>query len=753
MHSNSRPWQRYSCPDLARSGQPVAGRGRKQNLMLLAAVATALQAAGPAFGQSEGGLEEITISAQKREENLQKVPIAVAAVTDDLMESLQIVDLATLVQAVPGLQFSFAFSNPQFTLRGITNYSNGPWVESGVNIYIDGVYSANNQASVFSFNNVERIEVLKGPQGTLFGRNALGGVISITTKTPAQEPALDVELGYGNFDTLSGKFYGTTGITDNLAADLAVYVSDQSGGWGTNLYDNSELHFGKEQAARSRWVYTPSESTIVTLAADYDHNEPPVLGMTFVNGLYPSVTIGPAHRGGFWDAYLPDIGLLEVTKYGGAVTVEHDFGWAQLVSISGLNYSEVDKNATRPAAFPFDPLNPIQGQRLTGYTLNALQLVDTRTITQEIQLKSPNSSAVKWIGGIFVLDDQIDNTAYRHPVTGTLTTTIAEQKTESYAGFGQVTMPVAAGTRLTLGLRYTYDRREIDGYNYNSAGAVIPAASITANPEPSKSWNEPTYTVVVDHDFSERIMGYGSYSRGFQSGSYNISSSVEEGPVDPQTIDAFEVGLKASLADNRLRVNSSIFHYTIHDLLVSQNIDNVRITANAAEARYRGADVDIAYVPVDGLTLTAGASYVEPIYTDYQNATFYRPNPNGNGTFSAFVGDATGNQIAYSEKFSGSVSADYGWRTGIGAFALSGVANFHSGAHYDAQELLVQPDYTVVNATAKWTSLDERWDVKLWSNNLLNEEYASTLFANTPVMYLNPAAPRTYGVAVRYRWY
>lgn len=719
--------------------------------------AMALHGPGQAMAQSSeprsSGLEEVVVTAQKREENLQSVPIAIAAVSANMMDKMQIVDLSTLVQAVPGLQYSFAFSNPQFTLRGITNYSNGPWVESGVNIYVDGVYSANNQASVFSFNNIERVEVLKGPQGTLFGRNALGGVVSITTKTPSQTPTFDVEAGYGNFDTVSGKFYGATGIGQNIAADIAVYAQKQSDGWGTNLYDGGKLHYGEEAAVRSKWVFTPGDNTTITLVGDYEHTEPPILGTATINGVYPFVNIGPVHMGGFWDSYLPDIGLLDVTKYGGAVTVNHDLEWAEIVSISGLSYSKVKKNSTRPAAYPYNPQNPAQGQTLSGFTLNALQIVDTRTITQELQLKSPASSKLKWIAGIFVLNDEIDNLAYRAPVTGALVYTDANQKTESYAGFGQITTPLFSdATRLTLGFRYTSDRREVDGNTYTAAGAVIPGSSIVSNPEPSKTWKEPTYTVVLDRDFSDSIMGYASYTRGFQSGSYNISSSVNEGPVDPQTLDAFEIGLKADLADNRMRVNTSVFHYKMHDLLVSQNIDNVRITSNAASAEYRGVDLDVSFLPLDNLTITAGAGYTEPEYTDYRNATFYRPNPNGNGTFVAFVGDATGNQIAYSEKFSASLSANYEIETDLGDFSLSAIGNYHSGAHYDAQGLLVQPAYTVVNTSVKWTRPGAAWDVKLWSNNLLNEKYVSTLFANTPVMYMNPAPPRTYGIEFGYRY-
>jgi iron complex outermembrane receptor protein len=310
---------------------------------------------------------------------------------------------------------------------------------------------------------------------------------------------------------------------------------------------------------------------------------------------------------------------------------------------------------------------------------------------------------------------------------------------------------VTAATRLTVGLRYTSDHKDVDGYGYNADGSIRPGDSVTANPEPSKTWEEPTYTLIVDHDFNDHAMGYASYSHGYQSGSYNISSSVSDGPVDPQIIDAYEIGLKSSTADNRLRVNTSVFYYEIRDLLVSQNIDNTRITANAAEAEYKGVDLDVVYAPIDNLTLTLGAAYTDPKYSDYQDATFYQPNPNGNGTFIATVGDATGNQIAYSEKLSGTISASYVLPTSVGEFSFNGSLNHHDGAHYDAQGLLVQPDYQVVNASLRWVAADSPWHVELWSNNLTNEKYA-TFFANTPVMYMNPSPPRTYGVSIGYHW-
>lgn len=726
---------------------------RFRKFMLVAGVAAAAwQVSGLATAQEQSGvLEEVMVTAQKREANVQKVPIAITALSSGTIEKRQIDDVATLVQAVPGLQYSFSSSNPQITLRGINNYSNGPWVESAMNIYVDGVYVGNNQASGFAFNNLERVEVLKGPQGTLFGRNALAGVINVTTKDPSHDPSADFELGYGNFDTVNGNFYGTTGLSQNLAADLALYVKDQGEGWGTNLYDNGDLHLSSRKSARSKWLYTPSDATRVVFSADYDNNEPPYAGVSAINGVYSFVPIGPPHVGGFWDSYLPNIGGLEVTAYGADLTIEHDFEWAQFVSITAKDRSKVYQNAARPANPPFNPLNPGEGQ-VAGYSFNAPQWVRNSSVTQEFQLKSPSSSRISWIAGVYILDEDIDNYAVRAPVDAASRYTISEQQTKSYAGFGQVTAPLNTTTRLTLGARYTSERKSVDGNTYTVAGVVIPGQSVISNPEPSKKWEEPTWALILDHDFSDRIMGYGSVTRGFQSGTYNISSSVNSGPLDPQTLDAYEIGLKSSMLDQRLRINTAVFYYEMHDLLVSQNINTMRVMFNAAEATYKGVDLDITYLPLDNLMLTAGFGYVDPVYSDYKNATFYIPTANGDGNWTTTSGDATGNQVAYAEKFSAFLSGNYDIVTTVGDVTLNASVNYHEGTHFDSQELLVQPSYSVIDALAKWTSPDGSWDVKLWGKNLANKKYASALFANTPVMFLNSAPPRTYGVTFGYHW-
>ena len=190
-------------------------------------------AQAPAAEQaSAGGIEEVVVTAQKRSENLQRVPIAVSAISSGALEFGKHFDVDQLVSLVPALNVNKTSSGAQPFIRGIGTNTSGMGVEPAVATYVDGVYYPSPAGSIFSFNNLERIEVLKGPQGTLFGRNAAGGVVNIITRDPTAEPAFRAEVGYGNYNTFTGNLYASHGITDNLAGDIAVYYSHQGDGWG-----------------------------------------------------------------------------------------------------------------------------------------------------------------------------------------------------------------------------------------------------------------------------------------------------------------------------------------------------------------------------------------------------------------------------------------------------------------------------------------------------------------------------------------
>jgi iron complex outermembrane receptor protein len=230
-------------------------------------------AGGPAAGAAPqgSGVGEIVVTAQRRAESSQRVPLSVTAVSADVAKAVGVTDIVSLQSVVPGLEFPRLFNSTTPTLRGVgTNFAIGAQ-ESVVATYVDDVYIAAPAAATFSFNNISQVAVLKGPQGTLFGRNAMGGVVQITTRTPSQQMHLDAVAGYGNFDTVSGSLYLTGGITPTLAADISLVGSHQGDGWGRNLATGKDAFKEWYWGARSKWLWSLGD-TKVTFAADFTRN-------------------------------------------------------------------------------------------------------------------------------------------------------------------------------------------------------------------------------------------------------------------------------------------------------------------------------------------------------------------------------------------------------------------------------------------------------------------------------------------------
>src|SRR5882762_1485639 len=219
---------------------------------------------------SSAGLQEVVVSAQRREESAQDVPISITALSGAQLVAAGIDSLLEIAQVTPGLQFQAIGATSVPYLRGVGAGVSSSGAEATVAIVVDGVYVAAQPASLMSLANVESVEIDKGPQGTLFGRNATGGVIQVRTRRPTHESQLDFTMGYGNFATADATLYGTTGITSTLAADLALSYHDQNKGYGTNLFNGSDVYDGYDYVARTKWLWTPSDSTEVTFIGDWE---------------------------------------------------------------------------------------------------------------------------------------------------------------------------------------------------------------------------------------------------------------------------------------------------------------------------------------------------------------------------------------------------------------------------------------------------------------------------------------------------
>jgi len=694
-------------------------------------------ASGPASDESQTQLQEVVVTAQWRTENLQSIPVALTAITSTDLLNAGVTDTPSLSLAVPGLSYTQEVNGATPFIRGIGTTSGAVGNESSVATYVDGVYISSINGSLFELNNVDRIEVLKGPQGTLFGRNATGGVIQIITKDPSFTPSADVHVSYGNYDTTSGSFYGTTRLGETIAADLAIYGKNQADGWGTDLVTGQRTFTRHDVGARSKLLWMPGDSTRIVVTADYNRtrNEDG-LGFHVVS---PGVAIdGVTRYGGYYNTYDDPNDYTDVRQTGLSVKVEQDLPTARLVNITSWRnvngFMLLDQDAT-----------PIEVVRAPIFNHD-------KTITEEMHLLSRDGASLPWIVGIYYFDDL---SAYDPlGLLGAVAAPLDEiqiwgtQKSKSYAAFGQVTPEIATGTHLTLGARYTKDDRAVTG---STLGMVGPETLPLASASQSTSWARPTWRVALDHQFTPDIMGYISDDRGFKSGVYNLGSYASA-PVNPEVLDAYQLGVKTELADHRVRLNAASFYYKYKNIQVQAIIAGATESLNAAAAEMKGIDVDFAFLPTDALTVRGGFELMNGHYTDFYNAPFNEPTvgPNGVpiGGNTQRSGNATGFDTVRTPKGTATASAGYRVPVGTGNLNFAVSYYYNSGFAWDPDNRLRQPSYDVVNASVEWSALKNGWGVRLWGMNLTGEHYCVFETATTLLDSCAPASPRTYGITL-----
>lgn len=721
----------------------------------------AASAVTPNAAQTDNGatLAEVVVTAQKRAENLQTVPITVQAFDAKALAAEQIVDAATLQNSVPGLNVTRAAFATDVFLRGVGNFTATPGVEGAVAIYVDDVYHPSPVGSTFSYNNVANIEVDKGPQGTLFGRNAAGGVIQVFTRNPQASPELDVDVGFGNYNTVTTDIYGTTQIAPNLVSDVALQYMDQTRGWGTNYYNGQTIPGQDETSARTKTIWTPTDRTTVRFIFDYDKS--------LVGGQYivcqPSVCGGDGieiggypHVGGYYDVNTNLYAQDWDKAWGLSLKATQDLGWSEITSISSFRKENTYGISNNDA----DPVTIAEG------TTVALE----NDATQEFQIAAPSSSTVKWIGGVFLFSDK----AQRDPQAGfnipsyckypqCYEAVFATQNSTSYAVYGQAEMPVGDDSQLTLGARYTVDHRNISGETLALNGAVV-----SAPPEQEHSWPKATYKAALDHKFTPVILGYVSYSTGFNSGTYSVNNPGAP-LVNPVTVDSYELGIKSDWFDHRLRVNVAGFYTDYSNLQIQEVVTNpvtlvqAATLLNSASATIPGVDVDVDVAATDHLTITSGLEYINARYGHFPNAVFLTPctSPKVNAACGASVsgggyynysGNGTDHQVQYAQPTTVNLGAQYDIPMPTGDVTLAANATHNSGFYFDVQNTLPQSAYTMVNATATWTAPDGKWYTKLWVENLLGKQYIAQGQASSAGYTYLPAPPRFYGVKVGYHW-
>ena len=688
-----------------------------------------------ASNEDQGTLTEIVVIAQKRTENLQNVPIAISTVSGSQLAAVAASSITAIADMTPGLQMTTSQGSLAPHIRGVG--SDIPNVENSVALYLDGVYIGSPSAALLSLNNIQQIETLKGPQGTLFGRNATGGALLIETADPTQHFSRNFDFSYGNFQTSMFNGYVAGGLSPDLAADIAVHLSHQGEGYGRNLETGSDVfQTNLDLALRSKWVWTPTDSDTVHLIFDFERRYGSSATPDYIpKGTYPSFLEYPPVTTPVPQPY--DVNTFlnpsdSMDQGGVSARLDHVMDWARLVSISAYRQQSFDvqfditltpaTSIQQPVPFPpFALIIPLP-------TVNAL--VNQKQISQEFQLVSPDNYApswLTWVTGLYYfhdLEQQVNS--------------FAEVETNSYSGFGETHIEFLPGSRLTLGLRYTDEEKAL---------SVTPGYVGTVTPSPTTWFSQLTYRLGIDHKFDNGLLIYASKNLGFKSGGYN-STQPSLANFDPEILKAYEVGAKTEFLDHKVRLNSAAFYYDYTGIQLTKLTTNNQVQFyNGPPATSYGLDLDFEAQVSRALRLDAGASYIHARFTSSTPLVQYNvPNPSFPGGSTPSFASADGNQLPYTPQWTANLGLSYQIPTSTGDWSLDAQYLHNSGWFGEADNELRQPAYDNVNTGLHWHVNNGPYTVSLWCRNLTNALVYTSVAGNFLASLSQYAPPRTYGI-------
>jgi len=669
-------------------------------------------------------LGEVIVTAQRREERLQDVPIAVTALTGEQIQNQRIESLQDVSRVTPGLLVSaFNYSSPTIAIRGANNTFTQVGVNRPVGLVVDDVVVSRASAMVFELVDLQSVQVLRGPQGTLFGRNVTGGAIVLTTRKPSfSSPEALGSVSYGNYGAFGLNALVGGPLGENLAAKVVVSFADQDGFGFDRLtgkeQDNPHSFSGRGQL---RFRHGIADS-LFSLGFSSDGNGGRTLSSLGVgddfNRRSSELGVDQGFNRRIWS--LSNRTDFDLGEAGTLTSVA-----AYLSSRAGERYSQT-------------------GVNYAFLTAGNQQVLDDRDrvedLSYELRYASPAWGWGNFIAGLYYLDEdaarqlRTQNLAAR---TGVLVgNQLADQKvtTESIAGFVDGSVNLPANLKLSLGGRYTYEKKRARLVRSNF---INPAAGFDTG-ELDESWKQFTPRAVLSWSPSPDVMLYASYSRGFTSGGFNtdannIASIVN--PFAPEKVINKEVGAKVSMFDRRATLNMAAFDmkYTDKQEFVFDTRTAIGTILNAARASSRGFEIEVGLHPLSGLDLNFTYGYLDTSYGRFEIAG---------------VVNNTGHPLGSSPPHRFSSTLNYERELGGAGFLNTNISyawtdDYYTGATKDPN--LFVRSYSLVNASLAYQTIDRRYRVAVWGKNLADTEYLLTP-ATVGVRSEYLGRPRTYGV-------
>ena len=703
-------------------------------------------------------LEEVVVTAQHREENLQDVPIAITAIGSEELRTADISDLNSISVRTPGFSMgTFTPAQPQLFIRGVGSNADGAAEDQSVVVFLDGVYVGRTAGQAFDLFDLERIEVLRGPQGTLYGKNAAGGAINVVSQKPSETFSGAVEVSTGDLGYFSTRAKVSGPLSDTVSGKISVSYKERDGYVDSLVADIDDFNAFESQGIRAQLLGRPNETMEWLLTLDRSSDDRVGPGRS-VGDQFLQATI--AELGGFspdfYQNMLTETPKSEVESQGISLQMDWDLGHGTLTSITA--YREADADVTDIAfgvAFQFLGLGSLDNS------------VDesSEQFSQEIRYATDLSESLFLQTGLYYLNEDVSRLESLDIVCGNLCAGFSNgfynannplplfgsadqtNETTSYGIFAQAVWSMNDRADLTIGARYTSEEKDATNFGTPDGAFAILAPYDVAM---SESWSAFTPKASLNYRLSDDLMVYGSVSTGFKSGGFQglaptgIAAST---PFDEENVTTFEVGMKGTLLDNTLRFNAAAFSSQYDDLQVlvltvqPDGLPGPQLTANAGEAEISGLELEAQWQLTDNLQLAGTFAYLDTEYSQLDNDLAVNE----------------GNQLRNAPENAYSLSLIYDYPLATGA-AISARADFsHKDDAYqdipnlDAAKMI---EYDVINLRAAYLSEDAKWEVAVWVKNAADEEYLlhnSVLNPGLAQLPL-PAAPRTVGLTATWNF-
>ncbi len=691
-------------------------------------------------------VDEVIVTSMRRKTNMQKVPVAVSVIKPPLIREDRIHGIEDVGTRVPGLTVaSFSIGQPTIHVRGVGSNDDGAALDNSIVMFIDDVYVGRITAISMNFFDLERIEIMRGPQGTMYGKNAIGGAINVTSKNPTNYLSGELEATVGNYDRFDIRaMIGGPLVEDKILGKLAFHSRRRDGWQKSAFLPDIKQNDENTWSGRGKLIFKLSDTLEMDLNGDYSRDDLESTGRIPVVGRVPVRLLGPDGRptgqkalptdilasfgGNYKNAINSDKGFTDRTLWGVSSRIHRQGNYGSLLSITAYRASD------------FSWLEDSTGlpSTVTDQKVNSNVIEQHAQFSQELRWLSPDEATVEYVLGLYYLFEhthRIENFIFPRLTSST----DQDNKTNSFAVFGEASYGLRNDLELTVGGRLTYETKGMDQQNTSNGDQTILLENFTLRNE--GDWTDFSPNFVLSWQMARDVMLYGRISRGYKSGGFQgapATLDLARRTINPESVWNFEVGYKSQWLDDRLRLNLVGFYSDYRDLQVVQfKTDGnfgVFQTSNAASASLRGLELEFTIKPVAGLQFFGSYAFLEATYDQFNDLSGR---------------DFTGNYLRQAPRHSLYLALYYERPLLGGRLRLRSDFRYQGESFREPDNsVTIQPDFYLVDASIAYEAADNRWEATLWAKNLLDKEYISHLYVLGGNDYALFGTPRTYGLTL-----